>query len=58
MCFSKIHQSQRHKGQDWQEVEVDVVPQAGALPSFAAENTVQGEEASDIGLNIALSYRL
>lgn len=58
MRFSKIHQSQRHKGQDWRGVEVDVVPQAEPLPSLAAENTVQGEEASDIGLNIALSYRL
>lgn len=58
MCFSEIHQSQRHKGQDWQEVEVDVVPQAQSLSSFATENTVQWEEASDIGLNIALSYRL
>lgn len=58
MHFSEIHQSRRHKGQDWQEEKVDVVPQAETLPSFAAENKVQGEEASDIGFNIALPDRL
>lgn len=58
MHFSKINLSQRHKGQDRQAVEVDVVPWAESLPIFAAENPVQGEEATDTGLNIALSYRL
>lgn len=58
MRFNKINQSQRHKGQDCQVVEVDVVPQAESLLIFAVENAVQGQEATDMGLNIALSYRL
>lgn len=56
--FSKINLSQCLKGQDRQVVNIDVMPKAEPQPVCAAANPVRGEEATDMGLNIALSRRL
>lgn len=56
--FSKINLSQCLKGQEHQVVNIDVMPKAEPQPVCAAVNPVRGEEATDMGLNIALSRRL